>query len=69
MSMPLEEDLERYLRSVEQGDWETGLRIERRYGLDGYPLAIVAEWFRAEIENTGSGPAAIDRALGLDDDA
>jgi len=68
-----ERDLETYCKSMAQPNgWETCLRIERRYGLDGYPPEVVTTYLAAEVAEEGTGEAAVDKMLGPreeDDDA
>lgn len=67
--MSVQHDLEEYCKAMAQPDgWQTCLRIERRYNLDGYPPPVVTEWMSAEIKESGSGDAAIDRMLGNDEE-
>ena len=67
--MSVEHDLEAYCKAMGQPNgWETCLRIERKYGLDGYPPPVVTEWMSAEAKEPGSGDAAIDRMLGDGED-
>lgn len=57
------QDYANYMQSMMDGDWQASLLIEQRHGLDGYPPEIVTLWLHSEMENPGSGNAAIDEHL------
>jgi hypothetical protein len=66
-AMSVEQDLQTYCKAMGRPNgWETCLRIERKYALDGYPPPVVTEWMSAEAKEPGSGDAAIDRMLAND---